>query len=437
MRNADPACGASRLPTACSDGRMSMTIPESLCHSELEVIWTAARDRLDRFGVDRRGTIAVPELGAESLLALQSLLGRRPGTRLDLAVMEHRLIAIGVGADLDESLTSLGFPPSTGVAARREAARRRDDIRELVRRVTSTWREPWAEEWAEWTLRTGQFAGMDRETVGLLVDRVRRILDEVDVAASDGRPLARTELAVRIVGTAHGLDDGVPLERCVRRALRHRLGPEAVEFEDAPTGRNAWQEAGIATDGVSAPVLTWRLPFDPATRLGAITAAATAAAVPIHLSTVALRTTSVTSAVVGRSPVLLVENPRLVEAAAERSTPWPVIATNGNPASAVTSLVDGLISAGVEVRAHSDFDSAGIGICRRLRDRGCVPWRMDGRDYSDAVDAAVAAGIELPTDTATSGPTEWDPSLAIEFNARRCVVHEEFLVDRLLDPSTW
>lgn len=62
---------------------------------------------------------------------------------------------------------------------------------------------------------------------------------------------------------------------------------------------------------------------------------------------------------------------------------------------------------------------------------------MDGRDHRDAVDLAAVAGVELPTDPAGSGPTGWDPSLTIEVDEHRRVVHQEFLVDQLLDPSIW
>ena len=119
---------------------------------------------------------------------------------------------------------------------------------------------------------------------------------------------------------------------------------------------------------------------------------------PLHLTGYAL--TLHPPAFASTAPVLLVENPRLVEAAAERGTPFCVVATNGNPASAVIRLVRAMLDAGIEVRHHGDFDAAGIGIVRRLHALGCTPWRMGARDYGDALAVARGLGVELPVEAA-------------------------------------
>lgn len=406
------------------------SVPVSLQHPELAPLWAATRGRLDRFGNERRGTVALPALGDDARLALHSLLGSRPPSRLDLAVLESRLVAIGLGADLDAALTRLGAARSPRVAAVRTAEHRRAAIRTIVVEAVSVWPESWSDEWGEWVLRTGQFAGLDPDEVSVLFRRCRAIIDAI---GSITDPLARTDLAARFVGSAHGLDDGVVLERCVQRALRHTIAP-AGRVDDAPSGRDAWNRAGVQTDQVSAPVLTWNLHLDIDSPVGAITSAANRAGLPVHLSTFALKSGPIVST---GGPVLVVENPRLVEAAAERATPWPVVATNGNPAGAVTMLIDALVAVGNEVRAHADFDCAGIGICRRLHDRGCSPWKMGGADYGRAVDRAHAAGITLPGDAGRCGPTIWDPYLETEFDSRRAVVHEELVIDDLLDGTDW
>ena len=131
-------------------------------------------------------------------------------------------------------------------------------------------------------------------------------------------------------------------------------------------------------------------------------------------------------------PVLLVENPRLVEATAERALPYCVIATNGNPASEVMRLVDALLDAHIPVCHHGDFDGAGIAICRRLHAQGCTPWRIGWNDYVEALDVAADLGLELPVDASSCDETPWDSSLEQRFNDDRRKVHEELLLERLL-----
>lgn len=130
--------------------------------------------------------------------------------------------------------------------------------------------------------------------------------------------------------------------------------------------------------------------------------------------------------------VYVFENPRIVEAAADRGIQAAMIAGNGNPATAVTTLIAQLQATGGVVRYHGDFDAAGIAICARLHAAGIAPWRMAADDYQKALDRSVMAGIPLDRDPHACGPTPWDNGLGAVFNADRRVVHEELLVDDLL-----
>lgn len=138
-----------------------------------------------------------------------------------------------------------------------------------------------------------------------------------------------------------------------------------------------------------------------------------------------------------QGPILLVENPRIVEAAAERRLQRGVISTNGNPSTAVMTLVSAMLAAGMEVRHHNDFDVAGVGICRRLAEKGCIPWHMAAEDYDAAVSSATGGGLELPVEQAICGPTPWDPQLQRRINTVKAVIHEELLLDSLLDSYGW
>jgi hypothetical protein len=109
------------------------------------------------------------------------------------------------------------------------------------------------------------------------------------------------------------------------------------------------------------------------------------------------------------TPVLVVENPRLMEAAADHRLAAAVLCTNGNPTTAPGLAITQLWSCGARMRYHGDFDAAGLALAGRARDAGCQPFRMSAPDYYDALAQAAAAGVELPRDPASAPPTPWGP----------------------------
>ncbi|MFK8082479.1 MAG: DUF2399 domain-containing protein [Granulosicoccus sp.] len=405
------------------------SVPASLLHDDLVIIWQAARRQLERYGLARRGTVSMPRISDAARLRLSSLLSSSLTSRLDLALLEQALVAKGIGENLDQALDKLGAPASQQRLAERAVAQRRQVVRQCVDTLVKQWPETWATTWANWLFQSGQMMSENEASADALVSRVRAVLDRQ--AETDAVSIARNELAVSVCGSAHALDDGVLMERCARRALWHAVG-ERVAYGD---GRIVWNAAGIHTDRVSAPVLAWHLPLVVDSVLGRISTAANAAQVPIHLTTMALSNHAVVCD--QREPVLLVENPRLVEAAAERQLSRCVIATNGQPSTAVMQLVLALLHQGVEVRQHADFDAAGIGICRRLAERGCTPWLMNAQDYQRALRTADKVGLDLPRNETLCGDTPWDPQLQHDMNAQSLVVHEELIVDELLDTASW
>ena len=240
---------------------------------------------------------------------MESLLGRRPAKRLDLQELEAALVARGIGSDLCDSLARLGCPPSADAARRRSDRARAQDARESLRSAVSTWHEPWAAVWANEIAGAGLLPDYDGDEAARLAGDVRRLLDHLD----DAQPSAssRTEIAATLYGSAHALDPGTRRASAVTHALRHRNGP----LDE----RELWEAAGILSDQVSAPALVWSLPVDGASPLDLHIRFALHAGLPLHLSLFALRRHPI--AVDAGTPVLVVENPRLVEAAAERSLP--------------------------------------------------------------------------------------------------------------------
>ena len=407
--------------------------------ADLVPLWQAARQRLDRFGPDRRGQVPLPDnLTDGAAHALRSLLERnRLPQRLHLAEIEAALGRIGLGPDLDAALTALGFPPSPDARDRLDQRLRVQSTRRSLDQEVSRWPESWASSWLDELLAGGSLAGLATDdAIGVARD-VRRVLD-----ALDNRPLirslihdnsglaSRSDLATALFGSAHALDNDQLRHRATVRALAHR---HQIDSDDSG---EVWKRAGFHLDSVSAPVLTWGLDLAPPSPLAQLAAAATAAGVPIHLSNFALSRHPARIATSGAA-VLLVENPRVVEAAAELRVPWGVIATGGNPTTAPMNLVRRLLASGAVVRYHGDFDHPGIGICRRMADLGCTPWMMSGDEYAAACRLAASAGLDLPVADGPCGPTPWDDSLRSRFDEHRLVVHEELVLRRLLDPARW
>lgn len=391
----------------------------SLLSEGIQPIWRAVRVYLDRHGHDRRGVISYPAIDPAGMLVLGSLIGRRPAPRLDLRTLETKLVELSVGADLSEALTRLGHPPSVDAIERRSARARTTAAREAIDTAVASWTEPWAPEWVLGVVRAGWVGDLDPSGVVELAADVRRLLDHLD---SD-LVMSRTELAAHLYGSAHALDLGTRRSAVVAQALRHRFGDL--------DGRGLWDAAGIAPDRVSAPVLTWAVPVIGASPVANQIRGATGGGLPVHLSLFAIDRYPVE--VAAGTAILVVENPRLVEAAAERGVAACVVSAGGNASTAVTTFIRQLQGSGAEVHYHGDFDAAGIGMCRRMFQSGCAPWMMGAGDYATALARAERAGIRLDRDASPCGRTPWDPALEAAFGADRRIVHEEFLIDVVLD----
>lgn len=391
-----------------------------LADPSLQPLWRAVTAALDRNGLGWRGRLTLPALSPEGRRRLGILVESRiPASRRTVAL---DTLAAGIerltGATLVDALAALGYPPS----GRREAALARRDARQQRRtaleRATAAHLQDavWVSAWRDAAWTDGLFAHSTAADVTTAVLRVGQVL------ASTGSGRSRTEIAAQLFGDAHALDTSTRLAGLVTRALTTRDGP-ADE-------RSAWERAGLPMDLVSVPVLTWGLPVLGAGGVVDAVRAMTASGVPMHLSVLALRASPLT--VPPGTPVLVVENPRLVEAAAERRLAAAVLCTNGNPTTAPSLAIAQLRSCGARLRYHGDFDAPGLAMTGRARDAGCEPFRMSAKDYLDALADAATAGVELPRDPVAAPSTSWDPALAIAFDEHRAVVHEERVMDDLL-----
>jgi uncharacterized protein (TIGR02679 family) len=407
-----------------------VSVADSLRSQGLAALWDRTRQRLERSdGPPAPGArIEVGPLTSGERLVLTSLLGRQCGTTVKLVDLETALVRLGVGTDLAAALAALGHPVSSEPARAREDRRVGRDARAAARNDASAWPESWAKAWIDEIVRGGIFRGLDADGARQLLRSVRQVLDRLDSPDPnpDGSPQSRVDVAASVLGSAHALDPGTRMEAAVTRALGHILGPSSP--------RDLWERAGAHLDLTSGPALTWHLerllPTDHLLR--PVVAAATSAGVPVHLTQFALRAHPITSCDVAAGPVLIVENPRVLEAAAQRHSDQVVVAANGNPSGAVQLLVEQLLTAGARLRYHGDFDTAGLALCARMAAFGVEPWRMTAAAYEQAIAAAEAEGVDLPIDEAVIPLTPWDPSLHDRFSQHRRVVHEERLLPGLL-----
>ena len=392
-----------------------MTVPQSLRHPHLEPVWAAISLKLARHGLDWRGRVQVPVVRGTADLALVSLLGARRSRLVDLGVLEAALARVGAGDDLASALDALGAPVATDRLERRASREAAATARDEFRRAAARWSRPWVAAWADDVIRAGLLAGLDAHAATRLVTETRAVMDQRTLARTTGIARSRTEVAARMLGDAHALDPGMRLRAVLERALLAEHGD----------GDRLWERAGLAPDSTSAPVLVWGLAGGHP-----LLAAAAEARVPAHLTAMALRRRPVT--VLAGSSVLVVENPRLVEAAAERDHPGPMVCTNGQPSTAVRLLVEQLVAGDAEARYHGDFDAPGLAMCARMAGLGATPWHMDADDYVRAVADARGAHVALPVDPAAAPSTPWSPPLQPAFDSTRLIVHEERLIDELL-----
>jgi uncharacterized protein (TIGR02679 family) len=331
-----------------------VTAPASLRLRELDPLWALARVRLESRGHGYRGRVPIPELSSSAKLALKSLLGRPIGKTVDLAALEAGLTRLGIGDDLAGALCALGHDVSGEPARRRAKRAERKEVRNAARGIACAWPELWARKWIDEVIRAGILRGFDREQARGLLRQVRAVVDHLE--QDRPAPISRVDLAARVLGSAHALDNGTRVEAAVARAIAFKLGPAAR--------RDLWAQAGVHFDLTSVPALTWRLPLTDKCGLSDVAASALDAGIPLHLSRFALEAHPVD--VASGSRILVVENPRIVEAAAQRLASTPIVSTNGSPSSTVLLLLTQLLEAGADLRYHGDFDTAGLAICERM-----------------------------------------------------------------------
>ena len=369
-----------------------MRLPEWLADPLLTPAWSALRGPLERGARTTRLNLDRPTRHALSGVLGRPVTGELTLVLADLDALLHDRARIGL-AEAVEAATG----PLRDRAAERDARRAPIEVLAAVDVA-----------WAERVRGSG------------ILSRVADPLAVVELAIAvreqlPGPTRLRTELAAAVTGDAHALDDTRPLATLVLRALVDTVPTSTAER------RAVWESVGVLADTVSTSVLTLGLrPVAGGARENVLRAAAEVGD-PVPITPWLLRRMAVA---LGPGPVLVVENPAVLEAFAIRhGGRFPVVCTSGWPALVAVDLLRRL---GAPMSYHGDFDWRGVEICDWLQQQvGITPWRMTAVDYRAAPGGGPLEG--------RPAPTPWEPALAEAMVERGVAVHEEQVMALLLD----
>jgi uncharacterized protein (TIGR02679 family) len=374
------------------------------------------------------GRIVLADLRRAERHAVGDLLARPIVTdrvTIDLAELDRALVLRSPYRGLAETVeTVTGQPLRDRRAERSAAAAAREAPLVLARALLAA--QPslagitWGEAWLAGVRRSGLLARAD--DAARVVRNAVAVVSEVVAPSVAAR--SRTELAARMTGTAHGLDDGTIVAQLTLRALA--LDAHVVPPVTTGTRRSLWERYGVSVDSVSSTCLTLGLLVRGEGSVARRLRLAAEAGDPVHITPRDLRHLELAP----HQHVLVCENPRVLEAMADRFGGCvPTVCAAGQPALVVLDLLRRLAGDGAVLHYHGDFDWPGIAIANRLMaETGAVPWLMDAPDYQ----AAVRRGPATQELSGTPVAASWDPLLGTVMTRFGIAVHEEAVLDDLL-----
>ncbi len=387
----------------------------------------AVRERLEA-DPDAR-TVALSSLEASEREAVASLLGWPSAAgrrRLAVAEIDEALRSSALQAGLREVLEAVGGPLRD---RRGEREAERADRERLFACAALHPAVAGRSEILAWVddLRRGLLHRQARTTgadPGALLDLSLRFAARLPAG---GQLLA--VLAAEVAGDAHALDPGAPVTPLVLRAAARLAGWSAV-----PAGalgrRNLWAEVGVTCDPLSADVLVLGLRPPGPSRLARALREAADEGEPQRLTLRELGRTALAGA--GAETLHVCENPVVVAAAADRlgARSAPLVCVEGQPTSAALLLLEAARAGGAHILFHADFDWAGVRIGNTLAARlGARPWRYSEPDYLEAAGSAVRGA---PLAGKFVEPS-WDGALGVGMSRTGRAVHEEQVVEKLLE----
>ncbi|MHB1430847.1 MAG: TIGR02679 family protein [Streptosporangiaceae bacterium] len=391
----------------------------------LQPLWPVLRDRLERTGHAIRGAVTV-DLDDDGADQLSGLLGHpipAGSAQVKLAALDTALRASPARGGLVAVVAELtGGPLRDKPAERSQAHARREQLWAELDRLLAGHNlagQDWTRTWTDWLHRGGMLTRLPTDqasqALAIAVGTLASVLDT-------GHPqIGIAELASRMTGGAHGLDDGASAAALVLRALAFAL--DIPPPASAAERRLLWQRFGVSTDEISGTVITYGLRPPAPDRWSVMMRERADLGLFTHLTVYELRRAGELTR--PGEIMYMCENPQVLQRLAASGVDRPLACTSGNPAAAGSLLLERAV-----VRYHGDFDWPGIAIARRIIDQGAQPWRLGRADYWEALE-------HLPADrrlmlTGTAETTPWESGLSQAMMAANVAVHEEAIVDLLL-----
>lgn len=403
--------------------------------ASLSRLWDVVAARLQRNGLRPQGIVRLDGLDRDERRALAGLLGRPvTATRanIDLANLDDRLRSVRDGRGLVEVIEAMRGRLVDRAAARAAASERRAAVwagarDALVHHGLAD--QQWSEGWLQDIRAAGTLARVGPDRARTSVIKAVKVLAALPIVEGSDRRLGRTELANRVTGNSHGLDDGRMVASLVLRGVA-QLTQIALP-EGAAARRALWETAGVLSDEISTTVLTLGLRPTGADPLAAGIRVRSDANCETHLTLRDLR--RLNTWVEADTDVFVCENPRVVEAAMDAGARQPMVCTAGNPRVVVNVLLEQLVAGKARLRYRGDFDWPGISIANRvITKHGALPWRMNAQDYEDAIARSAAIIDDLLVLDGRPVDAVWDGDLTPLMVRTGRAVHEESLLDVLV-----
>lgn len=403
---------------------MAGSSADFLASERLRPLWEAAHRRLEASGgVVAGATVHLRDLTDDQRAAVDRLLGARSRGRVVPVELEKcdALLQERLGRTLAEVVSEIVGPLRDRPQERAATSEAEQAIWDALFSTAALRRHPELEGWLSKLRTSGGWRRLEQPE-RTLTD-VLSVLARLPQAVRRGRG----NLAVRVLGDAHALDDNQPVGRLVLSALAFVDGLSGPLR--AATRRRLWAEQGVISDETSSTVLT--LGLHPVAA-GPLTEAAngwasTAVALPVPLAAVQSERWRVPTG----TTVWVCENQSVLAAAA--GTGATVICLEGRPSVAANLLLESLTAGGAGLRYHGDFGGGGISIANDVIGRlGARPWRFRTADHAVALDRAATAGTVLRPLRGPVPDAVWDDQLAPAVRACGVEVEEELVLDLLV-----
>ena len=368
-------------------------------------------------------------LDHDEYAALAGLMGKRPrftGSLLvDVGLIDAAFQHAGIAASLRQALERLDGPIQHRTT---ELVR----LRAAWSEVAVGCRHPVLRHLLQAPVGLGlikRLAGGDPDVALRLCRQADIVLQQLPVAG-----VPRAQLAARLFGDAHALDDGRPAATIVLAAWRRSLADKTdnIGIEDMSPiaqseerARDVWAACGVLVNELARPALLLNLPTQPGEAFVA------QAGEPAFASLRLLLRSAPKWDVSGRT-VHVCENPNFVAIAAGELGPRcaPLVCTDGMPAAAQRHLLTQLAAAGARLLVHADFDWPGLWIARSVMQIcAAAPWRFGSVDYEAAIRASPVPGGGL---IGSAVEAAWDPDLTQAMLLHRQTIAEEAVADMLL-----